>query len=166
MGIRGVAADEAYRIALFEEYRSYGVWVSFLTNPSARCAFLMRLCTPGGILSLLARNILLHNYSCDVSVGVQILGALYLPHPVGIVIGRDVILHDNVSIYQHVTIGADRQGRYPVIETGAILYSHCIVFGAARIGSNAVVGAAALINRDVAAGEMVPAIRSVRDSTE
>ena len=90
-------------------------------------------------------------YACDVSSGAQIAGPLYMPHPVGIVIGSGTRIGARVQIFQHVTLGRDGSGEYPTIADDVILFAGATVVGGVTIGSGARVGALKLINSDLQA---------------
>ena len=91
----------------------------------------------------------------DFVPGVEVGRGLYLPHPVGVVIGAKAVIGDQVLIAQGVTIGARIADAaldqpYPRIGEGATLFSHAVVVGDVRIGRYARVGANSLVTSDVA----------------
>ncbi|MDH6316374.1 serine O-acetyltransferase [Parabacteroides sp. PF5-5] len=96
---------------------------------------------------------------CDISCGIRYLGEnrTVLPHPVGIVIGKNVILAKNVRIYQNVTIGAKSINdlRYPVIGENVIISANAIVIGNIKIGDNSIIGAGAVVLKDVPSDSIV-----------
>ena len=97
------------------------------------------------------------SHGCHIALGARIGPRLRLPHPVGIVIGGEVVIGADVTIYQNVTLGrahAD-EGSNPVIKDGVTLYAGAMVIGAVTIGAGAVVGANSVVRNDVAAGTTV-----------
>lgn len=86
--------------------------------------------------------------------GMTIGTGLCLPHPVGVVMGNDLVIGDNVTIAQGVTIGARivdatiDQG-YPTICDGAIVLARATIVGGVRVGKHAQVGANSLVVSDV-----------------
>lgn len=90
---------------------------------------------------------------CHIHPSAQLGDNLTLPHPVGIVIGKNVVVENNVTIFQHVTLGSrirnNGANNYPRVGSHAVLYADAIVIGAVNIGCYAVIGAAALVNKDV-----------------
>jgi serine O-acetyltransferase len=76
-----------------------------------------------------------------------------LPHPVGVVIGKNVSMGYDCIVYQNVTIGTkDTFGEnalYPVIKNNVIIYPNAIIIGDIVIGENAVIGAGAVVLNDV-----------------
>jgi len=76
------------------------------------------------------------------------------PHPVGIVIGKNVQLGSNCIIYQNVTIGTkqtndDINAEYPKIGNNVIIYPNSVLFGDIEIGDNAIIGAGSIIFFDI-----------------
>jgi serine O-acetyltransferase len=124
-------------------------WLGALTNPSLRACLMFRCCqNASGATYWLIRSLLISWFSCDVARGAHIGPALRLPHPVGIVIGRGTEIGANVTIYQHVTMGALRDG-YPTVDDGATIMPGAIVVGAVRLGRGSTVGALAYVDRSV-----------------
>jgi len=124
-------------------------------NPGIRAAALMRIAASGGYMGKLARNLLIGLHGCDTSPGCIISGALYLPHPVGIVLGKGVELGKCVTIYQGVTVGANRRGEYPTIGDDVTLYPGSLVSGHVLVGRGAVIGAHSRVFHDVDEDEVV-----------
>lgn len=92
----------------------------------------------------------------DVSTDACIGEGVYFPHTTGTVIGRDSIVGAQVTIYQGVTLGRlrhDGEGvLYPTIGDGACLYTGAKIVGPIRVGKGAVVGANAVVLKDVPDG--------------
>jgi len=136
-----------------------------------------RLWAQGGLRRLAARLLrtrIERRFGCYISPTSSVGRGVYLPHPVGIVIGDTVAIGDGVTIYQHVTIGQSgvQPGRdapaYPVIADGATLFAGCVVIGGVRVGRNATVGANAVVRASVPDGAVavgVPA-RLVQPAAE
>jgi len=87
-------------------------------------------------------------FGCDIARNAQIAGGLYLPHPVGVVVGESAVLGKNTILHQGVTLGArgeEHEGSDPILSdyievgTGAKLLGHIKVGKYARIGANSVV---------------------------
>lgn len=80
-----------------------------------------------------------------------------LPHAVGVGIGAGVVIEDDVTILQLVTLGnvmAQDGGvrQYPVLRKGSSVYAGAKIVGGIEIGEGARVGANALVVKDVPAG--------------
>jgi len=91
--------------------------------------------------------------NCDISYKCKIGKNVRLPHPLGIVIGDNVVISDNVKIWQQVTFGSHgKKGEemsYPVIEKNVKIFAGAKLFGNINIGENSVVGANAVVNISV-----------------
>jgi serine O-acetyltransferase len=120
----------------------------------ASCAT-MRGGPPGRLLSSLIWRVSVHLSGCYFSRLAEIGPGLRLPHPVGIVIGDSVKIGRNVALYQNVTIGLAEavedgsEKAYPEIGDGVTIYAGAVIIGPIRIGKGAVVGANAVVTRDV-----------------
>jgi len=90
-------------------------------------------------------------FGCDFGVGVTIGGGLYLPHPFGIVVNADCKLGRNVTLLQGVTLGIvdPSQPGCPVLEDGARVSAGAKLLGGITVGRGAVIGANAVVLRDV-----------------
>ncbi|WP_104063725.1 hypothetical protein [Arthrobacter sp. 4R501] len=149
--LSGIEKDQDFMRRLFgTSFKKRSSIRAWLTNPSIRAAFLMRLSSWGGVIGIIARQRLISNFSCDVTPGAQIRGALYLPHPVGIVIGSGTNLVGSISIYQGVTIGSNKNGSYPTVHEGVRIFPNALVIGNVTLHADSTVGAGAFVSRDVA----------------
>lgn len=89
-----------------------------------------------------------------ISRDAEIKPGLSLPHPIGVVIGQGVKIGENVVIYQHVTLGGARRGdwkanNYPTIGDGTVIFSGAVIVGKINIGKNCVIGANAVVTKDI-----------------
>ncbi|MFC5652888.1 serine O-acetyltransferase EpsC [Paenibacillus solisilvae] len=134
--------------------------ISFFTNINFQVLFLYRHVYYLKNKSALHKLIMIvFNYisrtmfQCYIAEKATIGSGLNLPHPTGIVIGEDVIIGNNVTIYQQVTLGShgkQSSGRaYPIIEDNAIIYAGAKLIGNITVGRNSVIGANAVVNKDV-----------------
>ena len=89
----------------------------------------------------------------------RIPSRLFLPHPYGIVVGAESVLEDDVVLMQQVTLGgkephwgdAPLAGTYPVVRKGAYIGAGAKLLGPVEIGEFAIIGANAVITKDVPA---------------
>lgn len=93
-------------------------------------------------------------YNCSVSPLCRLSADVVFPHPCGIVVGEGVVMGSRCTIYQHVTLGQNRDG-YPTLGSGVIVYAGAAIVGDIHVGDNAVIGANAVVNRDVPANAIV-----------
>lgn len=98
--------------------------------------------------------------------------SLELKHPVGIVIGEGVKIGERVKIYQNVTLGGARLGdwkenNYPEIGDDTVIFAGAVIVGKIKIGAHCIVGANAVVTRDVPAYATVAGVpaRIVRQRT-
>ena len=95
------------------------------------------------------------SFGADFSYAAEIGGGLRLPHPQGVVIGGGVELGRFVTVSQHATLGgnfgrADEAGRrYPRIGDRCWICAGAVVAGPVTVGKYVVVGANAVVVRDV-----------------
>ncbi|MDG2520498.1 serine acetyltransferase [Caulobacter segnis] len=118
---------------------------------------LFMLASRGGLRGRVARKLLRVLFACDVSPGAMFSGPPNLHHPLGIVVGMGAVIGRNVTIYQGVTIGGSRSGKYPNIGDNVTIYANATIVGGVMIGDNAVVGANAFVVGDVPANAVVRA---------
>ena len=110
----------------------------------------------------------------DIHPGAQIGRNFFIDHGF-VVIGETAEIGDDVTIYQHVTLGGtsphDGVGgkRHPTIEDGVVLGSGAQVLGPVTVGTRARVGANSVVTRDVPPGATmvgIPARSTLVDAGE
>ena len=119
------------------------------------CKIISR-CNRNGVLKLAIWR-LATAYHILISPETKILGRIILPHPQNIVLGRGVVVEDNVTIYQDVTVGVrsfdEAKGfaapRYPVLCSGTCIFAGAKIIGGIRVGNKAIVGCNAVVTHDV-----------------
>jgi serine O-acetyltransferase len=88
----------------------------------------------------------------DIPLNCQIEGGLLLPHPNGIVIHPKAKIGPNCLIFQQVTIGVTKGGQQPpVIGAHVDIGAGAKILGDVRIGDYALIGANAVVVKDVPA---------------
>lgn len=126
----------------------------FYASERVRCLKLV-----GGGLSRLLRRLNRIVYSCEIVHGAQIPPSCIFVHGgLGVVIGSGVVLGERCIIHQNVTIGTDlgqTNGLYPHIGNDVILCAGCCVIGNVMVGDGAIIGANAVVTRDVSPGATV-----------
>jgi serine O-acetyltransferase len=102
---------------------------------------------------------------CDI--GCKLPASLILPHPYGIVIHTQAIVGDGAVILHQVTIGARNvDDRAPVIEDNVFIGAGAKVLGGVRVGRHSIIGANAVVTRDVPPGSTVIGINEIiKDET-
>lgn len=101
------------------------------------------------------RSVGIFALGCDFVPPMTIGPGLYIPHPVGIVIGAGLRVGSNVTIGQGVTAGVRHPDlsvtgqKLPTICDDAKILAHASLVGEVRIGVGAQVGANSLVVADV-----------------
>jgi serine O-acetyltransferase len=142
------------------------LWQIYVTH-RGRSATAMRMVNVMTILKRhgrLGRRAALHferrlqaRYGCYISRDAEVAPDVQFPHPVGIVIGQGSTVGPGCTIYQHVTLGAQRLGEaalklYPTIEADVTLFTGAVVIGAVTVCRGAKIGANSVVNRDIPPG--------------
>jgi serine O-acetyltransferase len=103
-------------------------------------------------------------YAIDIDPGAQLNGGFVIIHGIGIVIGRYVKSEGLFKIYQGATLGGnnDKEGIYegvllkqPYIKDNVIIGINSAVLGPIVIEEGAVIGANAVVTKNVAAGNII-----------
>lgn len=92
-----------------------------------------------------------------ISPGAVLGSHVLFPHPTGIVIGNGVVVGDYSVIYQDVTLGQER-GQYPELGNRVTVYAGAKIIGNVYVGDNAVIGANAVVVKDVPANAIVAGV--------
>lgn len=96
---------------------------------------------------------------CQLYLGTKVGGGLVFPHWGCQIIHYAAELGENVQIFQGVTIGTTRgKGGCPKIGNNVVLFSGARVIGDVIIGDNCVIGACAVVTKDVPSGCVVAGI--------
>lgn len=115
----------------------------------------------------------------DIHPGAQIGDNFFIDHGTGVVIGETAVIHDNVKVYQGVTIGALQvkkslasKKRHPTIQENVVIYANaCILGGDTVVGRNSVIGGNVFLTKSIASNTVVYAkntinIRSIIDDSK
>ena len=88
----------------------------------------------------------------EIHPSAQIGRGLFIDHGMGVVIGETAIIGRNVTLYQGVTLGGtgkERGKRHPTIGDNVVIGAGAKVLGNITIGNDSMVGANAVVIRDV-----------------
>ena len=99
----------------------------------------------------------------DIHPGAFIGKSFFIDHGTGIVIGETAIIHNNVKIYQGVTLGAltvkkelMNKKRHPTIEDNVTIYANATILGGDTvIGENCVIGGNVWLTKSIAKNSIV-----------
>lgn len=102
-------------------------------------------------LGLILSRRLQREYGVFLPYAVDFDDSLILRHPIGIIIGDGVKIGRNVTIFQNVTLGRSDTyiSAYPSIGDNTIIYSGAVLLGDIRIGNNCIIGANAVVTKNV-----------------
>ncbi|SDW29305.1 serine O-acetyltransferase [Roseicitreum antarcticum] len=87
----------------------------------------------------------------EIDLNARIGGGLLIPHPNGIVIHPDVVIGPNCLIFQQVTLGANGPDGVPTVGGHVDIGAGAKILGRLTIGDHALIGANAVVTRDVPA---------------
>jgi serine O-acetyltransferase len=144
---RDPAPRSRYEILLYP-----GVWALAL-HRIAHWLFLGELFFLARLVNHIARFLT----AIDIHPGAQIGRNFFIDHGF-VVIGESAVIGDEVTIYQHVTLGGTNPAngvpgkRHPTIMDGVIIGSGAQVLGPITVGPRARIGANAVVTRDVPEG--------------
>ncbi|HUN47134.1 MAG TPA: serine O-acetyltransferase [Stellaceae bacterium] len=97
----------------------------------------------------------------EIHPGARIGRRLFIDHGMGVVIGETAEIGDDVTLYQGVTLGGtslNHAKRHPTLGDGVIVGSGAQILGGFTVGSNARVGANAVVLQEVPSGSTVVGI--------
>ena len=88
----------------------------------------------------------------QLPMGTNVMGGLRFPHWSCIVIAQRSVIGKNCTIHQGVTIGQSHFGThqgFPIIGNNVLIYAGAKNCGGIRVGDNVVIGANAVVNKDI-----------------
>ncbi len=92
----------------------------------------------------------------EIHPGATIGRRVFIDHGMGIVIGEMTEIHDEVTIYQGVTLGGTSlvkgAKRHPTLERGVIVGANACILGGFTVGEGARVGSGAVVTKPVPPG--------------
>lgn len=139
---------------------SFDVFSYLITNRNLASIYLARI-RNYTFSWLLARVFFSYNRNVEIIVPVNNIGpGLVILHNIGAVV-RAKSLGEDVTISQGVTLGAGgdwndtRKDNIPTIGDRVLIATNALVIGEITIGSDAVIGAGAVITKDIQKGDVV-----------
>ncbi len=113
--------------------------------------------TKGRFFKLLIRNHLEVKYSIGFSITAKIGKNFKVEHFNGVTIGDGVEIGNSCKIFQQVTLG-QKDGKFPTIGNNVTIYAGAKIIGDVKVGDGAIVGANAVVTKDVSAGSVVAGV--------
>jgi serine O-acetyltransferase len=90
----------------------------------------------------------------EIHPGAEIGQGLFIDHGMGVVIGETTEIGDNCTLFHGVTLGGtgkETGKRHPTLEDNVLVGSHAQILGSITVGEGAMIGAGAVVTRDVPA---------------
>ena len=95
-------------------------------------------------------------FGIDIPDTTKIGKGFKLYHGQGLIIHKDVIIGDNVSLRHNTTIGeAHKNGGCPKINNNVTIGANSVIIGGVEIGDNSIIGAGSVVVKDVAPNTVV-----------
>lgn len=95
-----------------------------------------------------------YKYGIHVDFNIKIGGGMKVVHGDGVYLNCSKV-GKNFTVYQCVTLGADKNGDIPIVEDNVTVYTGAVVIGNVVLHSGCTVGANAVVTHDVAINEIV-----------
>lgn len=124
----------------------YDLSLELLRSRYFRTLFYFRT---NGFFSKLLRVFYPRQRDFIIDVNTRISGGLILAHPYATILNAQSI-GKNVYVNHLVTVG-EKDGKKPTIGDNVQLHANCMVIGGVSVGENAIIGAGAVVVRDVPA---------------
>jgi serine O-acetyltransferase len=105
-------------------------------------------------LALLLQSLSSDSLQVSIHPSASIGTSVFLDHATGIIVGSFVVIDDEVTIMQNVTIGRKHTlpGRAPRIGRGVLLSAGATILGDVSVGDFAKIGAGSVVENDVPGG--------------
>ena len=157
-------------VAILKEYDpaaySFQEIISSYPGFYAVAAYRISHCIDKLEIAMVARLISEYAHSItgvDIHPKASIGKSLFIDHGTGVVIGATTKIHNNVKIYQGVTLGAKNvffekniDKRHPTIEDDVIIYANATILGGDTIiGKSSVIGGNVWLTKSVPSNSMV-----------
>lgn len=93
---------------------------------------------------------LISKFGIDIMLGTKIGKNLSIVHPYSITINKNVIIGENFTIHQNVTIGISHKPTNIIIGDNVYIGANSVILGGEiRIGNNVKIGAMSFVNNDI-----------------
>ena len=95
---------------------------------------------------------------CEIRPEVQVGTGLFIPHPIGVIIGAGTVIGRNAVLGPRAGLGAPDERGWPILGDNVTMFTNSSVLGGTRVGDDVVIGAHALVIHDVPAGTIVAGV--------
>jgi serine O-acetyltransferase len=112
-------------------------------------------------------------YNIEVWPSVKLKGTIYIPHNIGIEIGRTAVLGNNVWISPNVVVGSRKSPygdegegvatvrRHADIGDNCLLGAGALIMGSITIGANTTIAAGAIVTKDIPENSIVTGVNLI-----
>lgn len=90
--------------------------------------------------------------SLDIPVSTRISSGLTIHHGMGLVVHNRAVVGEGVTLRQNTTVGSKAGSEAPILADGVDVGANCVILGDIRVGAYAVIGAGAVVTKDVPDG--------------
>lgn len=107
---------------------------------------------PPYVISAFVCKIASHVYQIQIPITTSIGGGLKFAHFSGIVIANSVVIGENCTIHQNVTLGngfSKNNSGHPVIGDNVVIFPGAVVAGNVKVGNHVLITANAVVTKDV-----------------
>ena len=110
-------------------------------------------------LAWLAARINLTLTGAEIEFNAKIGPGLFIAHPVGIVIGRGVVIGSQATLFQGATLAVKNWhpgeiARFPKVGNSCFIFAHAVILGGISVGDYCVVAANAVVTKDLPEGSL------------
>tara|TARA_B110000902_G_C14244903_1_gene563901 strand:+ start:258 stop:833 length:576 start_codon:yes stop_codon:yes gene_type:complete len=136
----------------------------FLRSRTCRIHTFLRLRPSNKLISFISKWYL-DKFFIDIGKQTEIDKYFFLPHPKGIIIANNVKIGSHVHIGQYVTLGGSfkkskklQNGdiqKLPIIGNRVMIHPGAVIGGPVTIGNDVIIGANAVVTRDVPSNSIV-----------
>ena len=102
----------------------------------------------GGVISKIVYRYMRLYYSCDLPPTINCVGVNFAHSGFGCMINGKAIIGSGTTIQHSVTIG-EVNGQVPIIGNNCYIGARSVIIGDVKIGNVAIIGAGAVVTRDV-----------------
>lgn len=105
-------------------------------------------------LALLLQSRSSQQFQTDIHPAARLGQGIFVDHATGLVVGETVVIEDNVSLLQNVTLGGSgtsHERRHPTLRTGVMVGAGARILGPVEIGAYSKVAAGSVVTTDVPA---------------
>ena len=149
-----LVSSDFFRVLGREVRNPLKLWMLHFRTSAMGFLFYYRLCSyrKGWAYRYLRLRLekYIRKYALQIPLSAKVGQGLYLGHGVSVIVNGSAVIGNNVNLSHFVTIGS-MKGTAAVIEDGAYIGPSVSLVENVRIGRCAMVGAGAVVNKDVPA---------------